>query len=64
MGSDRHALEPLRKLASSEPITSIKFFKDQPDTLVTGVKGQFVRLYDLRGKTTVSRRYDFAETYQ
>ncbi|PGH17314.1 hypothetical protein AJ79_01198 [Helicocarpus griseus UAMH5409] len=47
-GSDRHALEPLRKLASSEPITSIKFFKDQPDTLVTGVKGQFVRIYDLR----------------
>jgi WD repeat-containing protein mio len=46
---DRHALEPLRKLASSEPIASIKFFRDQPDTLVTGVKGQFVRLYDLRG---------------
>jgi WD40 repeat protein len=41
--------EPLRKLASSEPITSIKFFRDQPDTLVTGVKGQFVRIYDLRG---------------
>ncbi|OJD17799.1 hypothetical protein AJ78_02152 [Emergomyces pasteurianus Ep9510] len=47
-GSERHVLEPLRKLASSEPITSIKFFKDQPDTLVTGVKGQFVRIYDLR----------------
>lgn len=41
--------EPLRKLASSEPITSIKFFRDQPDTLVAGVKGQFVRVYDLRG---------------
>ncbi|KAJ5232248.1 hypothetical protein N7468_005204 [Penicillium chermesinum] len=40
--------EPLRKLASSEPITSIKFFRDQPDTVVTGVKGQFVRIYDLR----------------
>ncbi|KAJ5094222.1 hypothetical protein N7456_010083 [Penicillium angulare] len=40
--------EPLRKLASSEPITSIKFFRDQPDTLVTGVKGQYVRIYDLR----------------
>jgi hypothetical protein len=44
----------LRKLASSEPITSIKFFKDQPDTLVTGVKGQFVRIYDLRGEQTFS----------
>ncbi|KAL4906606.1 hypothetical protein BDW74DRAFT_135640 [Aspergillus multicolor] len=41
-------VEPLRKLASSEPITSVKFFRDQPDTLVTGVKGQFVRIYDLR----------------
>lgn len=49
-GVNRHAAEPLRKLASSEPITSIKFFRDQPDTLVTGVKGQFVRIYDLRGK--------------
>jgi WD repeat-containing protein mio len=40
--------EPLHKLASSEPITSIKFFHDEPQTLVAGVKGQFVRLYDLR----------------
>jgi WD repeat-containing protein mio len=40
--------EPLHKLASSEPITSIKFFAGEPQTLVAGVKGQFVRLYDLR----------------
>jgi WD repeat-containing protein mio len=40
--------EPLHKLASSEPITSIKFFRDDPQLLVAGVKGQFVRLYDLR----------------
>lgn len=43
-------VEPLRKLASSEPITSVKFFRDQPDVLVTGVKGQYVRICDLRGK--------------
>lgn len=48
-GATKGFQEPLRKLASSEPITSIKFFRDQPDTLVTGVKGQFVRIYDLRG---------------
>lgn len=42
-------VEPVKKLANSEPITSIKFFRDQPDTLVAGVKGQFVRMYDLRG---------------
>ncbi|KAI5310260.1 hypothetical protein KEM55_009330, partial [Ascosphaera atra] len=41
-------VEPLRKLASSEPISSIKFFKDRPDTLVTGVKGRNIRIYDLR----------------
>ena len=48
-GGSKGFPEPLRKLASSEPITSIKFFRDQPDTVVTGVKGQFVRIYDLRG---------------
>jgi WD40 repeat protein len=40
--------EPLHKLASSEPITSIKFFHNDPQLVVAGVKGQFVRLYDLR----------------
>ncbi|KAL4808911.1 hypothetical protein BDV18DRAFT_133468 [Aspergillus unguis] len=48
MRGTKGQMEPLRKLASSEPITSVKFFRDQPDTLVTGVKGQFVRIYDLR----------------
>ncbi|KAL4881153.1 WD40-repeat-containing domain protein [Aspergillus karnatakaensis] len=48
MRGSKGFVEPLRKLASSEPITSVKFFRDQPDTLVTGVKGQFVRIYDLR----------------
>jgi hypothetical protein len=49
LGSDRQAVEPLRKFAASEPITSVKFFKGQPETLVAGVKGQYVRIYDLRG---------------
>lgn len=40
--------EPYYKQAHSEPITSIKFFQDQPNLLVAGVKGQWVRLYDLR----------------
>jgi len=42
--------EPYRKLASSEAISSIKFFSGQPDTLVAGVSRQYVRIYDLRGK--------------
>jgi WD40 repeat protein len=50
LAADRQAAEPLRKL-SSDPITSIKFFRDQPDTLIAGVKGQFLKLFDLRGKS-------------
>lgn len=43
--------EPLHKFASGEPITSLKFFHNDPQLLVAGVKGQFVRLYDLREPT-------------
>lgn len=41
--------EPYKKLASSEAISSIKFFSGQPDTLIAGVSRQYVRIYDLRG---------------
>ncbi|KAL8726362.1 MAG: hypothetical protein Q9166_006769 [cf. Caloplaca sp. 2 TL-2023] len=44
----RSMLEPIRKFASSEAITSIRFFLGQPDTFVAGVKGACIRLYDLR----------------
>lgn len=47
-GSGKQGVEPIRKLATSEGITSIKFFPSQPDLLVAGVKGTCVRLYDLR----------------
>lgn len=49
--SRKTPLESVRKYASSEAITSIKFFQDQPDTLVAGVKGTCIRLYDLRETT-------------
>lgn len=52
LAADRQAVEPLRKL-SSDPITSIKFFRDQPDTLIAGVKGQFLKLFDLRGTSVL-----------
>lgn len=45
------SLEPVRKYASSEGITSIAFFQHQPDTLVAGVKGACIRFYDLRENT-------------
>ena len=44
--------EPYKKLAVSEAISSIKFFNQQPDTLVAGVFRQCVRLYDLRDSAT------------
>lgn len=47
-GFSKNYSDPLHKLASGEPITSLKFFQDDPHLLVAGVKGQFVRLYDLR----------------
>ena len=40
--------EPIRKFATSEGITSIKFFSEEPNVLVAGVKGTCVRIYDLR----------------
>ncbi|KAL9029091.1 MAG: hypothetical protein Q9196_002634 [Gyalolechia fulgens] len=47
-GPGRSVLEPVRKFASSEGVTSIKFFHGQPGTLIAGVKGACIRLYDLR----------------
>ncbi|KAF2261695.1 hypothetical protein CC78DRAFT_619151 [Lojkania enalia] len=44
--------EPYKKLASSEAISSIKFFSSQPDTLVAGVSRQCIRIYDLRDSGT------------
>jgi hypothetical protein len=36
-------------LEPSVAITSVRFFEDQPQTLVVGVKNQYVRIHDLRG---------------
>jgi hypothetical protein len=43
------ASEP-RKLEASLSITSVRFFEDQPQTLVIGVKNQSVKIHDLRGQ--------------
>ena len=44
-------VEPVRKFASSEAVSSIKFFSSQPDIIVVGVKGFGIRCYDLRDAT-------------
>ncbi|KAH6682042.1 hypothetical protein B0J14DRAFT_577770 [Halenospora varia] len=42
------SLDPKKKLEGSVSITSVRFFEDNPQTLVVGVKNQSVRLHDLR----------------
>ncbi|PBP26540.1 WD repeat domain-containing protein [Diplocarpon rosae] len=43
-----NSIEPKRKLEGSTSITSIRFFEDQPQTLIAGVKNQSIRVHDLR----------------
>ncbi|OMP86956.1 WD repeat-containing protein [Diplodia seriata] len=54
VGSYTAQQEPYKKLASSEAITSIKFFPGHPQTLVAGVSRQCIRIYDLRDSAPVS----------
>lgn len=57
--------EPYKKLASSEAISSIKFFDRQPEMLVAGVSRQYVRIYDLRGGSALATvAADLAHTLQ
>ena len=49
--SKQHFADPIQRLSTSEGITSIKFLPEQPSTLVAGVKGTCVRIYDLRDST-------------
>ena len=49
--SKQRFVDPVQRLATSEGITSIKFFTEQPSVLVAGVKGTCVRIYDLREST-------------
>ncbi|CZS93530.1 uncharacterized protein RCO7_10584 [Rhynchosporium graminicola] len=48
-----NSIEPKKKLEGSTSITSIRFFDDQPRTLVAGVKNQSVRIHDLRDPNSV-----------
>lgn len=50
-GPPKPFVEPYRKFASSEAISSIKFFSAQPEVLVAGVKGRGVRIFDMREST-------------
>ena len=47
-------MEP-KKLEASVSVTSVRFFEDQPQTLVVGIKNQNVRIHDLRGQFAIMR---------
>ncbi|KAJ9155102.1 WD repeat domain-containing protein [Pleurostoma richardsiae] len=40
--------DPVRRLEASMSISSVKFFEDNPNTLVVGIRGQGLRIHDLR----------------
>jgi hypothetical protein len=42
-------IEPIHKLEPSVSVTSVKFWEDQPQTLVVGIKNSSLRIHDLRG---------------
>ena len=50
-GTSKPFVEPYRKFASSEAISSIKFFSKHPDLFISGIKGKGVRIYDLRERS-------------
>ena len=50
-GASKPYVEPYRKFASSEAISSIKFFTGQPEVFLAGIKGKGIRIYDLRENT-------------
>lgn len=51
--------DPKYRLEPSVSVTSVKFFEDSPLTLVVGIKGQGLRLHDLRGNANPINRHSY-----
>jgi WD repeat-containing protein mio len=47
-------MDPIHKLEPSVSVTSVKFWEDQPQVLVAGIKNQSLRIHDLRGALSVA----------
>jgi WD repeat-containing protein mio len=43
--------DPTERLEPSVSVSSVRFFEDNPNVLVAGIKGQGLRIHDLRGTT-------------
>lgn len=48
-------ITPIHKLEPSVSVTSIRFFEDNPQTLVAGIKNQRITIYDLRGTVSIKQ---------
>lgn len=48
--------ESVTRLEPSVSVSSIKFFEDNPQTLVAGIKAQGLRIHDLRGELYLGAR--------
>lgn len=46
--------DPRSRIEPTVSISSIKFFEDNPQTLVAGIKAQGLRIHDLRGKLSIN----------
>lgn len=47
--------DPIDRLELNASVSSVRFFEDNPNVLVAGIKGQGLRIHDLRGSLAVSR---------
>ena len=45
--------EPVRRLCAAELVSSVRFFPSHPQEIVASTQRQFIRLYDLRGRSQV-----------
>lgn len=45
--------DPIDRLEPSVSVSSVRFFEDNPNVLVAGIKGQGLRIHDLRGSVIV-----------
>jgi hypothetical protein len=63
-GSSARAAEPHRQLAMSDAISSVHFFRDQPECLVAGVSGKALRIYDLRESAVPTMQYPTTSVYK
>lgn len=54
--------DPIDRLEPSVSVSSVRFFEDNPNVLVAGIKGQGLRIHDLRGSVRVHSQAFFSQS--